>query len=122
MARKMSAARSMLAQLDVDERTNGLSDEALVCRSFGHKWERRSHTRRRALELLAQGLVEYQRVCENGCGCTWRQVFSLKDRMIVENERSYPKGGDYLMPSNSGRLARNEAWTANVVRELMPIV
>lgn len=103
--------------LDVDDRTADMSDEALMCRTLGHKWERRARSRKRTLELLKNGLVEYARYCEHGCGCTWRQVWDIERRMVVENERYYPKNGAYLAPPNSGRITRSSAFPAFFARE-----
>lgn len=103
--------------LEIDSRTDGLTDEALLCRTFGHRWQRRSSSRSRTLELLAVGCTEYFRYCENGCGSTWRQIYSFRERAIVEQERYYPGGGQYLLPKNSGRLSRNDAREAQFVRE-----
>jgi hypothetical protein len=117
MARNTKFAKLNL-NLEVDERTDALTNEALFCRTFGHKWELRAKSRSRTLEALQQGVVEYDRFCGNNCGCTWRQVWSIRERMIVENERSYPKNGAYLMKSGNGRLNRTEAWAAQFTREM----
>jgi hypothetical protein len=110
-------ARRFKIALDLDERTSALSDAALVCRTFGHKWERRALSRSRVTELLKVGCAEYYRYCEHGCGSTWRQVWSFRERMMVENERTYPKNGEYLLPSGTGRLDRAAAREAQFVRE-----
>lgn len=99
-----------------------MSDEALLCRTLGHRWERKSASRKHTLELLNDGLVEYARFCANGCGCTWRQVWSINERAVVENERTYPPKGEYLMPTGSGRLRRGDAFVANVAREFAGIL
>jgi hypothetical protein len=108
--------RRFKVQLDIDNRTNEMTNAAVVCRAWGHKWERRAASRRRTLELLAQGRAEYVRYCEHGCGVTWRQVFKLNGE-CVENERHYPKGNDYLMRPGSGRMRRQDAFSANFARE-----
>lgn len=115
-------ARRLKIAINVDDRTNALTDEALICRTFGHKWERRSASRRRTLELLETGLVEYNRYCGNGCGGTWRQVWSIDQRAMVENDRQYPKNGEYLLPKGSGRLHRGDAFVANFAREFAEFV
>lgn len=108
--------------LDVDSRTDTMSDAALTCRTFGHKWERRALSRSRVLELLKVGCTEYFRYCEHGCGSTWRQVYSFRERTIIENERTYPKNGEYLMRKGSGRLDRNTAREAQFMREYSDIL
>lgn len=112
----MSVRKTKFA-VELDDRTGALSDEALVCRTLGHLWERRSSSRTQAMNLIKQGLVEYFRFCGNGCGSTWRQVWDIRRKEIIENERTYPKNGAYLMPSGSGRLPRGEAFAANFARE-----
>lgn len=111
------ARRRFAVALDIDDRTNIMSDAALLCRTFGHKWERRALSRARTLEMLKMGCREYERYCENGCGSTWRQVWSFREGRIVENERRYPSNGEYLMPKNTGRLNRNSAMMAQFARE-----
>lgn len=110
-------ARRFKIALDIDTRTDGMSDAALVCRTFGHKWERRAASRARTVELLQVGCVEYFRFCEHGCGSTWRQVWSFRERVMVENERAYPKNGEYLLPTGTGRLNRGDARMAQFARE-----
>lgn len=111
----MATRRKLRVQYD--DRANNLSDEALTCRSLGHKWEIKAQSGRRFHELYAQGLVEYERFCGHGCGSTWRQVWDLRRKEMVENERSYPKGGEYLMPTGTGRMARGEAVVAAFARQ-----
>lgn len=109
--------RRFKIDLDIDSRTSAMTDEALVCRTFGHKWERRSASRKKTLELLRQGMVEYFRYCENGCGSTWIQVWNYRNRELVLNQRDYPRGDDYKMPKGQGRLRRGDAFAANLARE-----
>lgn len=111
------ARRKVRLGLNVDDRTSHLSGEALFCRRYGHKWEVKAMATRRFKELLSNGLQEDNRYCGNGCGSTWRQVWRLDDGQIVENERTYPKNGEYLLPPNSGRLHRNAARIALFARE-----
>lgn len=108
--------------IDVDPRTGTLTENALLCRALGHKWERKSSSRMQTIKLLNEGLYEVDRYCGNGCGCTWRQVWSIKERIVVETERVYPPKGDYLLPAGSGRLRRGDAMAANVVRELAGVL
>lgn len=110
-------ARRFKINLDINSNTDSMTDTALLCRTFGHKWTRQAQSRSRTLELLQVGCTEYSRFCENGCGSTWRQVWSFRERMMVENVRTYPTNGEYLMPSGSGRLHRADAIAANFARE-----
>lgn len=110
-------ARRFKVELDIDDRTNVMSDQTLICRTFGHKWERRAISRARTVEMLHMGCREFERYCEHGCGSTWRQVWSFREGRMIENERRYPKNGEYLMPKGSGRLERNAAQMAQFARE-----
>lgn len=112
------ARRVLSFDLGVDERTSQMSEEALYCRKRGHKWGEKGITRKRYTELLAQGLWEDSYYCENGCGGTWRLVWSLRTGEVLEKDRRYPTGGDYLMPRGSGRLSRNEARIAHAARRI----
>lgn len=103
--------------LTVDDRTDAMSDEALVCRSFGHRWTLRAISRSRFQELISQGLTEYMRYCENGCGSTWRQVWDVRTGDVVENDRHYPNSGSYLAPPNQGRVRRPQARIAAFARQ-----
>ncbi len=105
--------------LEVDDRTSQMSEEALNCRRRGsHKWEEKGMTRRRYNELLAQGLWEDSYVCGNGCKATWRQIWSLRTGEVIEAERRYPTGGEYRMPKGEGRLPRNQARIAYAARRI----
>lgn len=103
--------------LPVDDRTTNMTDQALLCRSLGHKWTLRALSRKRFNELIELGLTEYFRYCEHGCGSTWRVVWDVKTGDVVENEREYPKNGEYLMPSGQGRLHRPHARIAAFARQ-----
>lgn len=102
--------------LDVDDRTQHMTDEALHCRTFGHKWAMKAISRKRFQQLIAQGHAEYHRYCENGCGSTWRQLWDVRTGEVLENDRSYPKNGEYLMKNGEGRLRRPNARVAQFAR------
>jgi hypothetical protein len=110
-------ARKVKLGLNVDERTSHMSDEALFCRKHGHKWGLKALSRKRFLELVEQGHQEDNRFCENGCGGTWRQLWDVHTGEVLENDRDYPKNGEYLMPPGSGRLHRNAARVAQFARQ-----
>lgn len=103
--------------LQVDDRTGSMSDEALYCRRYGHKWTVKAISRRRFQELIQAGHNEDNRYCENGCGSTWRQLWDVRSGEVLENERDYPRNGEYLLPTGSGRLHRNEARVALFARQ-----
>lgn len=110
--------RALSFDLHVDDRTAEMSEAALYCRSRGHKWGDRGITRKRYTELLKDGLWEDSLYCENGCGGTRSIVWSLRTGEVLEHKRDYPKGGDYLMPKNSGRLDRSQARIARAARQI----
>lgn len=111
------ARRKIRLGLAVDDRTQHMSDEALVCRRLGHKWALKGLPRKRFLELLDKGLTEDRRYCEHGCGSTWTQVWDVRTGKIVEMERKYPARGEYLLPPGSGRLHRDDARVAAFARQ-----
>lgn len=102
--------------LTVDDRTEHLTDEALHCRTFGHKWALKAISRKRFQELITNGHAEYNRYCENGCGSSWRQLWDVHTGEVLENDRQYPKNGEYLLKGGSGRLHRTAARIADFAR------
>lgn len=104
-------------KVTVDARTEHLSDEALICRRYGHRWTLKAMSRRRFQELIKKGQMEDDRYCDNGCGGTWRQLWNVRNGQVIENERHYPSGGAYLLPSGSGRLHRDDARVAQFARD-----
>ncbi len=114
----MPRARRFTLDLKVDDRTSHMSNQALVCRSRGHLWEEEvSITRRRFLQLVREGLDEKRFRCGHRCGAQWRQLYRIRSGELIEDERTYPTGGEYLMPKGSGRLARSDARVAAFARE-----
>lgn len=113
----MAARTKQRLGLMVDERTAALSDEALFCRRFGHKWAVRAVSRKRFFELLDRGQQEDNFFCENSCGLFWRQLWDVRTGEVLEKETpKYPGNGAYLLPPGSGRLRRNEARVAQWAR------
>lgn len=110
------AARKFKIGLNVDERTNEMSQTALRCRRYGHKWELAAMPRGRFLELARLGQAEENRYCENGCGGTWRELYDIGTGQILEVEKNYPSGSDYRMPKGAGRLHRDAARVALFAR------
>lgn len=104
--------------IEVDDRTGELSDEALFCRSRGHKWGDKGMTRKEYAQLMSDGLWADNLYCENGCGSGRKIIWSLRTGEILEEKREYPKGGDYLLKKNSGRLPRAAARMARGARQI----
>jgi hypothetical protein len=119
------ATRSRLSKinLDVDERTEQMSDEALVCRSRGHKWGDRGLTRKRYQQLIKDGLWEDALYCENGCGYTKSIVWELRSGNIISQTQAYPSDGSYLLAKGfTGRIRRDSARVARVSRQISAYV
>lgn len=112
----MSTRKNRLS-LAVDSRTDHLTDEALLCRTHGHRWTIKAISRARFQELIKNGHSEFNRYCEHGCGSTWRQLWDVRTGEVLENERRYPGAGEYLLPSGTGRLHRTQARVAQFARQ-----
>lgn len=109
--------KKVLAEIErnVDERTDDLSDAALSCRRRGfHLWVEKAQSLRRFNNLAAQGLLEEDKYCNEGCGATWRQVWDVRNDELVEVERHLPD--DYKMPKGTGRMPRSAARAAYFLR------
>lgn len=116
-----SRVKKLIAELDVDASTDGMSDEALLCRARGHRWEDRAMTRKRYNELLLDGLMIDAMYCAHGCGCTWEITWSIRDGEVITAKRDYPKDKSYQMPKGMGRLSRKKARVARVARTLAAV-
>ena len=103
-------------QLDVDDRTEQMSDAALRCRARGHKWEEQALSRRRVIALVRQGQEETILYCERGCGATVHELVEIASGDVLKVKREYPEGGEYRMPPGSGRLRRSSARVASFAR------
>ncbi len=99
----------------VDERTEGMTTEALECRKFGHAWNERPQGKKRRAELRRQGLDSSVLACAR-CTLTVVEVIDLDTYDVISRtpEGGYPPG--YLVPKGSGRLPRREARKAYAVR------
>lgn len=111
--------RQLIAELEVDEGTANMSDEALKCRKRGHKWEERGMTRKHYQSLISQGLMEDALFCDNGCGWTWTITWKLRNGQVLSSVRKPPQDkSSYLMPAGRGRLSRDAARVASAARTL----
>jgi hypothetical protein len=112
--------------LQLDDRTAKLSQPALFCRTYGHKWGVLPIGAQRHAELLRRGLTETFRECEHGCGSTWWEVWELSSGRVLDFARRYSAAGDetgqYLLPKGTGRLPRAEARKANFARQFPEFV
>lgn len=118
----MATRRPRKFTVALDERTEGMTDAALECRTYNHKWDRvpQSPTVRR--KLLAEGVAETRRVCSR-CGARKTEVFDIYDGLATLSVKiEYPEG--YLLDSRykgTGRLPRHEAKKATVLAEYTEI-
>lgn len=111
--------RKLVAELEVDEATANMSDEALKCRKRGHKWEERGMTRKHYQELISQGLMEDALYCDNACGWTWTITYNLRTGRVLSSVRTPPQNkSSYFMPAGRGRLSRDAARVASAARTL----
>lgn len=108
-------ARRIRLGLVTDERTAQISDEALVCRSTGHRWIVKPQSEQRLRVTLVNGIIELDRFCDNGCGSSWLDVLDARTFEVLETRRRY--SSDYLIKPGYGRLPRNEARKSNFVRQ-----
>lgn len=108
----MTVPRRM--RFELDDRTEDMSSQALVCRTYGHSWLPLTMSRARRAELAKRNQVED--VCECRCGAVRTMLIDLGTWDVAEHPRiKYPEG--YLSPvKGMGRLPRSEARKAMFVR------
>jgi hypothetical protein len=112
----MARRRKGLVELDVDERTVEMSDEALQCRKRGHFLQEDGMTRKRYQELMAEGLWEDRYSC--ACGRYREIVWVMRSGAVVSDKSGY-RDKSYLLPKYStGRLSRDAARVAWVARRM----
>lgn len=109
------AARRIRLGLTPDERADLISDEALYCRSYGHRWMVKPMSEARLRETLRNGIIENDRFCDNGCGSEWFELLDASTFETVQTKRHY--SANYLLKPNSGRLPRTEARKSRFVRQ-----
>ncbi len=102
--------------LVVDDRTDGMSRDALACRATNHAWLLVPQNAKRREELLTHGQVEWVRTCSGGCGGRWTQVFNAYTWDVVVDHREYTDP-TYKVPKGTGRLPKKEARKAYFARE-----
>lgn len=103
-------------KVKVNTDTADMDDVALHCRSFGHLWRVVEPSLRERYRQINAGQVDYPRVCENGCGCTWTVTYSVPGFRLLESKRTWPTQG-YKMPAGNGRLSRRDAIAARFARQ-----
>lgn len=102
----------------LDDRTQTMSDAALICRADGHVWQRVPVSQQRLRKIISEsGVVEKRWVCL----CCGAEKCALFDASTLE-----PHGHSvidyrdetYLLKNNSGqgRLPRREAAKADLTR------
>lgn len=104
--------------LHVDERTDGMTDEALRCRAGSHTWILMPQAHKRRIELWENGQVERVRLCSNGCGVRWIQIFAVDgdDWSIASSKHEY-NDPSYKVPRGTGRLPKMAAFKAQFARD-----
>lgn len=110
--------KKLAFKISVDDRTGNMSDEALFCRSRGHKWGDKGVTRKEYNELIADGLWADNLYCENNCGKGRKVIWSLRTGEVVKEVRTGDTDESYRMPKGQGRLPRTSARQARGARQL----
>ncbi len=113
--RAKAPSRRVRLGLQIDERTDIISDAALTCRSYGHTWILQPMSEAQLRITLKNGVIENQRFCDNGCGTEWLEIIDAHTFKTVINKRTYASG--YLITPGSGRLPRYEAKKSRFARQ-----
>lgn len=102
-------------RVEVDERTETMTDEALLCRDLRHAWAPVSQGASRRRELLRLGQTERVLRCTRGCGTTKSQIFELPRFNVLKTKMDYADG--YLLTvRGTGRISSDDARAALFVR------
>lgn len=105
-----------VATPEIDDRTDEMTNNALTCRSFGHRWVMHPTDRTRFLGLLEAGYKEIVVTCANGCGLSLTTVYNRSTGEVVQQVRRYADSS-YFVPKGTGRMHRSDARVALWVRE-----
>jgi hypothetical protein len=111
---RSKAGKPTQVRLQLDHRTNDMTEEALECRGWNHLWQRQTLPPNQVLAMLAQGYAEAVRNCR--CGAVWRQVYDANSFDVVLDRHDYPNTG-FKVPPGTGRLNKREARKAAFARE-----
>lgn len=117
----MASRRHRKFTITIDERTQGMTDAALECRTYNHSWQRVPQSPLVRRKLLQEGVVETIRRCGR-CEARKTEVFDAIDLETISVKVEYPEG--YLMDARfrgTGRLPRHEAKKATVLAEYTEI-
>ena len=109
-------------RIQLDDRTQGMSLEALLCRSMNHPWQRTPLSPSRRRELLKLGETETTWYCLR-CSSQRIDRFSLPDFETLSSKIEYAEG--YLVAkqfAGSGRLPRREARKAMYAHDIPELV
>lgn len=109
------AARGKKLRVQLDDRTEKLTDGMLECRGDAHDWRRMPPNPARFAEMAKAGYKEVVKRCVGGCGTTLTRVYDRRNGGIIEEHRDYDP--DYKMPKGSGRMSKADARVALWVRE-----
>lgn len=109
-------------KVTLDERTDTMAPEVLLCRSMNHPWQRVPLSTRRRNELLKVGQTETTWFCLR-CGSQRIDVFELPTFATVSTKYVRCEGYD-IAPAHrgTGRLPRLEARKALFVRDMPELV
>lgn len=111
----MTSVRFGRFKLVVDDRTDSMSLEALMCRSMNHPWQRVPLSPSRKAELRKLGQTESHWICLR-CQSRRTDLFELPTFETLSSKIEY--SDDYLVKEKgTGRLPRREARLAMFVRD-----
>lgn len=100
----------------IDDRTQDMTQQALMCRSYGHAWTPVPVPRKRQAELATQGMFEDNVECSR-CPCRRTTLYDMGNWDVAAHPRTeYPKEGYLSTVKGGGRLPRSAARIAMLVR------
>jgi hypothetical protein len=105
--------------VEVDERTDQMSLEALMCRRYGgrHAWMPVLRSARRRAELLDRGQTESVSRCVRECGARVTELIDLRTGDLISRKIEYPSEGYLIAGPSRGRLPVSAARQALYMRK-----
>lgn len=98
--------------VEIDERTGTMSQETLLCRGKGHRWDIVHQTPARRVELAQRGQREFVFECDR-CESRKTELYELPTYELVSKHTEYSEG--YLVDkkyAGTGRIPRRESFKA----------
>lgn len=105
-------------QVDVDDRTDQMTLQALLCRRYGHAWMPVPQGAKRRAALLKLGQTESVNRCIRDCGVARVELIDLDSWEVISRRMEYPEEGYLMTGQGTGRLPRSEARKAIFARNV----